>query len=69
MGWAGHFASTGKIKNAYCILVRNAAGKGLLGRPRHRWKNNNEVKFLVCRKGMKFSLIKIELAFNLLIYF
>jgi hypothetical protein len=39
-------------KKAYCILVRNAEGKGPLGRPGLRWKNNNEVEFLVCRKGM-----------------
>jgi hypothetical protein len=58
MGRADHFASTGKIKNAYCILVRNPEGKGPLGKPRDRWRNNNELQFLVCRKGMKFSLIK-----------
>jgi hypothetical protein len=58
MGWAGHFASTRKVKSAYYIFVRNAEVKGPLGRPGRRWKNNNEVEFLVCRKGMKFNLIK-----------
>jgi hypothetical protein len=30
----------GEMKNAYKVLVGKAEGKSLLGRPRHRWKNN-----------------------------
>jgi hypothetical protein len=30
--------------NAYKIVDRKSAGNGSLGRPRHRWKDNNKIK-------------------------
>jgi hypothetical protein len=30
----------GELRNEYRILVRKLEGKILLGRPRHRWKDN-----------------------------
>jgi hypothetical protein len=40
MGWAGHVARMGEKRNAYRILVGKQKGKRLLGRPKHRWKDN-----------------------------
>jgi hypothetical protein len=36
MRWAGNIACTGKMINAYNILVGKPAGKKPLRRPRHR---------------------------------
>jgi hypothetical protein len=36
----GHVALTGKMRNAYKILVGKAEGKIPFGRPRRRWKDN-----------------------------
>jgi hypothetical protein len=35
-----HVAGTGKLKNAYTILVSKSEGKRPLGRHRHRWEDN-----------------------------
>jgi len=40
MGWAGHVARMGAIRNAYNILLGNSEGKRPLGRPRRRWEDN-----------------------------
>jgi hypothetical protein len=40
---AWHVARTGEKKNAYRILVGKPQGKRPLGRPRHRWVDNNKV--------------------------
>jgi hypothetical protein len=41
MRWAGHTACMGEMRNVYKILVRKPEGKGPLGKPRHRWEDNN----------------------------
>jgi len=38
--WAGHVARMGEGRGIYMILVGKPVGKGLLGRPRHRWEDN-----------------------------
>jgi hypothetical protein len=40
IGWAGHVAHMGEMRNAYRILVGNPKGKGPLGRHRRRWDDN-----------------------------
>jgi hypothetical protein len=37
MGWMGHVASMGDIRNEYNILVGKPEGKRSLERPRSRW--------------------------------
>jgi len=43
MGWAGHIAHKGEMRNAYIILAGKPGGKRPLGRPRHRWEDNAEM--------------------------
>jgi hypothetical protein len=43
MRLAGHVARTGKNRNAYGILMVKPEGKISLGRPRHRWVDNNRM--------------------------
>ena len=40
MRWAGHVASMGERKGIYRVLVGKPEGKRILGRPRHRWRDN-----------------------------
>jgi hypothetical protein len=40
MGWAGHVACTGQMRNVYNILIRKPEGKSPLGRPKSRWEYN-----------------------------
>jgi hypothetical protein len=40
MRWAGHVTRMRDMRNAYRILVGNAEGYKLLGRPRRRWVDN-----------------------------
>jgi len=40
MGWVGHIACMGERRGAYRFLVGKPEGKRLLGRPRHRCKDN-----------------------------
>jgi hypothetical protein len=40
MIWAVQVARDGEISNAYKILVGNPAGKRLLARSGHRWRDN-----------------------------
>jgi hypothetical protein len=40
MGWMGHIAHVGEMRNAYNILVAKPEGKRLLGRPRFKWEDN-----------------------------
>jgi hypothetical protein len=40
MGWAGHVARMGKMRNSYRILVGKSEGKRPLGRPRRMWVYN-----------------------------
>jgi hypothetical protein len=41
--WAEHVSCTGKIRNAYNILVGKYKGKRPLGRPRHRYEDNTRM--------------------------
>jgi len=40
MRWAGHVARRGERSGIYRVLVGKPEGKGSLGRPRCRWKDN-----------------------------
>jgi len=40
MRWTGHVASLGERRGVYRVLVGKPEGKGPLGRPRRRWKDN-----------------------------
>jgi len=40
MRWAGHVARRGERRGIYRVLVGKPEGKGSLGRPRRRWKDN-----------------------------
>jgi hypothetical protein len=40
MRWAGHVAYMGERRGVHGVLVRKPEGKRLLGRPKHRWKDN-----------------------------
>jgi hypothetical protein len=41
MIWVGHIARIWKRRGLYIVLVRKPEGKRPLGRPRRRWKDNN----------------------------
>ena len=43
MRWAGHVASTGERRGVSRVLVGKHEGKTPLGRPRHRWEDNNKI--------------------------
>jgi hypothetical protein len=43
MKWAWHVAQMGEKRNACRILVGKPEGKRPLGRPRHRWVDNNKM--------------------------
>jgi hypothetical protein len=40
IGWAGHVACMGEMRNANKILARQREGKRPLQRPRCRWEDN-----------------------------
>jgi hypothetical protein len=40
MRWAGYVARMGGGRRLYRVLVGKPEGKGQLGRPRRRWKDN-----------------------------
>jgi hypothetical protein len=47
MRWAGHVARTGEKRNVYrLLLVEKTKGNRPLGRPRHRWIDNNKIDLL-----------------------
>ena len=41
--WAGHVACMDQSRNAYRVLVGKPDDKRPLGRPRHRWEDNNKM--------------------------
>jgi hypothetical protein len=41
--WVGRVVRTGKVRNAYKILVGKPEAKRPLGRPRRRWEGNVEI--------------------------
>jgi hypothetical protein len=43
MKWAGHVARMGEERVMHMILVGKPEGKRPLGRPRHRWEDNNKM--------------------------
>jgi hypothetical protein len=45
MGWVGHVACTGEIRNACKILAGKPERKRPLGRSRHRWEDNLNTYF------------------------
>jgi hypothetical protein len=46
MGWSGHVARMGELKNAYKRLIGNRKEKTALGRLRHRWEDNIKMNFV-----------------------
>jgi hypothetical protein len=40
MKWTGNVAGMREMRDVYRVLVGKPEGKGLLGRPRFRWKDN-----------------------------
>ena len=42
MRWAGHVARVGEGRGVYRVLMGKPEGKRVLGRPRHRWEDNNK---------------------------
>jgi hypothetical protein len=47
----GHVARMMEKRNAYRSLAGKSEGKRLLGRPRHRWVDNNSAGSSSCRVG------------------
>ena len=47
MKWAGHVARVGERSDVYRVLVGKPEGNRPLGRPRHRWEDNNTMKWYV----------------------
>ena len=43
MRWAGHVACMEERRGVYRVLERKPEGKRPLGRPRHRWEDNNKI--------------------------
>jgi hypothetical protein len=46
MRWVGHVAQMGEKRNVCRLLVGKPEGKRPLGRPRHRWIDNNKMEIL-----------------------
>jgi len=40
MGWVGHVACMGEMRNIYKILIGEPEGNRLLRRPGYRWEDN-----------------------------
>jgi len=38
--WAGYVSHTGKMRNAYKVLLGKPEGKRPLRRPEHKWEHN-----------------------------
>jgi len=51
INWAGLLARMGKSRDIYRVLVGKPEGKRPLGRPRHRWENNNKMDIQEVRYG------------------
>jgi hypothetical protein len=47
----GYEAFIGDRRVAYRVLVGRTEGRRTLGRPRHRWEDNNEMDFKVLGWG------------------
>jgi hypothetical protein len=45
MKWGGHVIHMGERRGVYRVLVGRPKGERLLGRPRHRWKDNIKMDF------------------------
>ena len=45
MRWAGHVAGMGEERGVHSVLIGKPEGKGPLGRPRRRWKDNIKTEF------------------------
>jgi hypothetical protein len=43
MRWVGHVVRMGERRGVYRVLVGKPEGKRQLGRPRHRWEDNNKM--------------------------
>jgi hypothetical protein len=43
MGYSGHVAHMGEMRNAYIMFVGKLEWKGPFGRPRCRWEDNIEM--------------------------
>jgi hypothetical protein len=43
MRWAGHVKRMGEMRGAYNIFIGRPEGRRPLGRPRHRWEDNNKM--------------------------
>jgi hypothetical protein len=58
----------GEIRNAYKILVGKPKGKRLLGRHRHRWKDNIKIDLREIRFGdwIGFNWLRIRTSGGLL---
>jgi hypothetical protein len=46
MGWVGHVAHIGEMRNLYKTFVGNPEGKRPLRRLRHRWEDGVKVNFM-----------------------
>jgi len=43
MRWAGHVAHMRERRGVYRVLVEKPEGRRPLGKPRHRWEDNNKI--------------------------
>jgi len=51
MRWAGHVARMGEDRGVHRVLVGKPEGKRSLGRPRHRWQDNNKMDLQEVKGG------------------
>ena len=61
--WAGHVAKMEEVRNVFKILTRKPTGKGPLGRPRSRWKDNirMDLKEIVSIRGIGLTSVMIRI--------
>jgi hypothetical protein len=61
--WVRHSACIREMRYAYKILVRKPEGKRPLGRPKHRWEYNinikMELKEIGCEVWTRFVFLRI----------
>ena len=73
--WAGHVARMEEGRSTLKILTGSPAGKGPLGRPRHRWEDNirmdlkeigiNARNWVDLAKDMDYWRVLVNVALNL----
>jgi hypothetical protein len=59
--WVGHVACMWEKRNAYKVLVGKSDRRKPLGRPRHKWEDNNKMDFRDIELGVWTGLVCLRM--------